>query len=155
MGGNTLDIPKDNLVLLRDHPEGRHKIQDNYKSKLCFIVLTHKNPNVFTICPMFGVQCIWSTDNCLTLENHPFGIVRILIPQTHPLKLTYPFTNLTNLSFYQPNKIKLDNTPHQHPYGTRSKTQTSTILQSPNIDEDSDLETGFTSLVSSLFGPWL
>ena len=25
----TFDIPEDNLVLLRDHPEGRHKIQDN------------------------------------------------------------------------------------------------------------------------------
>ena len=28
-GGSPLNIPKDNLVLLRDHPEGRHKIQDN------------------------------------------------------------------------------------------------------------------------------
>ena len=32
VGGSTIDIPKDNLVLLRDHPEGRHKIQNNYKS---------------------------------------------------------------------------------------------------------------------------
>ena len=31
-GGSPLDIPKDNVVLQRDHPEGRHKIQDNYKS---------------------------------------------------------------------------------------------------------------------------
>ena len=34
VGGSLLKIPKDNLVLLRDHPEGRHKIQDNYKSEL-------------------------------------------------------------------------------------------------------------------------
>ena len=27
VGGSPLDIPKDNLDLLRDHPEGRHKIQ--------------------------------------------------------------------------------------------------------------------------------
>ena len=47
--GNTLDIPKDNLVLLREHPESRHKIQDNYKYKLFFIVLKHKDPNVYTI----------------------------------------------------------------------------------------------------------
>ena len=26
-GGSTLNIPKDNLVLLRDHPEGRRKIR--------------------------------------------------------------------------------------------------------------------------------
>ena len=37
-GGSPLEIPKDNLVLLRDHPEGRHKIQDNYKSELFIFV---------------------------------------------------------------------------------------------------------------------
>ena len=26
--GNTLDIPRDNVVLLRGHPEGENKIQD-------------------------------------------------------------------------------------------------------------------------------
>ena len=31
-GRSPLNILKDNLVLLRDHPEGRHKIQDTYKS---------------------------------------------------------------------------------------------------------------------------
>ena len=46
MGGSTLNIPKDNLVLLRDCPEGRHKIQEIYKSKLFIIVLKHKDPNV-------------------------------------------------------------------------------------------------------------
>ena len=54
MGGNTLNIPKDNLVLLRDHPLGRHKIQDNYKSKLLIIVSKHKDPNVYTIHTMCG-----------------------------------------------------------------------------------------------------
>ena len=54
MGGIPLDIPKDNLVLLRDHPEGRHKIQDNYKSELFMIVLKHKDPNVYIICQLCG-----------------------------------------------------------------------------------------------------
>ena len=52
VGGSTLDIPEDNLVLLRDHPEGRHKIQDNYKSELFIVVLKHKDPNVYTIHPV-------------------------------------------------------------------------------------------------------
>ena len=30
-GGKALSIPIGNLVLLHDHPEGRNKIQDNYK----------------------------------------------------------------------------------------------------------------------------
>ena len=29
VGGSPLNIPKDNLVLLRNHPGGRHKIQDS------------------------------------------------------------------------------------------------------------------------------
>ena len=52
--GSPLEIPKDNLVFLRDHPEGRHKIQDNYKSKLFMVVLKHKDPNVYIICPLCG-----------------------------------------------------------------------------------------------------
>ena len=50
VGGSTLNIPKDNLVLLRDHPGGRHKIQDNYNLNYCIIVSKHKHPDVYTIC---------------------------------------------------------------------------------------------------------
>ena len=54
VGGSPLNIPKDNLVLLRDHPEGRHKIQDNYKSELFVVVSKHKDPNVYTMHPLCG-----------------------------------------------------------------------------------------------------
>ena len=65
--GSPLDIPKDNLVLLRDHPNGRHKIQDSYKSELFMIVSKHKDLNVYTIQPLCGVWCIQSiNNNCLT-----------------------------------------------------------------------------------------
>ena len=53
-GGSPLNILKDNLVLLRDHPEGRHKIQDNYKSELFMVVSKHKDPNVYIIHPLCG-----------------------------------------------------------------------------------------------------
>ena len=33
-GDKDLDVPIGNLVLLRDHPEGRNKIQDDYKPDL-------------------------------------------------------------------------------------------------------------------------
>ena len=49
-GGKWLQIPIGNLVLLRDHPKGRNKIQDSYKSKLFVIVDHHKDP-----------QCIYYT----------------------------------------------------------------------------------------------
>ena len=53
-GGSPLKMLKDNLVLLRDHPEGRCKIQDNYKSELFVVVSKHKNPNVYIIHPLCG-----------------------------------------------------------------------------------------------------
>ena len=53
-GGSPLKIPKDNLVLFRDHPEGRCKIQVNYKSELFMIDLKHKDPNVYIIHPLCG-----------------------------------------------------------------------------------------------------
>ena len=48
-GGKTLQIPVRSLVLLRDHPEGHNKIQDNYKSELFIVVDHHKDPNVYII----------------------------------------------------------------------------------------------------------
>ena len=45
--GKTLHIPIGNLVLLRDHPEGHNKIQDNYKSELFIVIVHHKDPNVY------------------------------------------------------------------------------------------------------------
>ena len=54
MGGSSPGIPKDNSVLLRNHPEGWHKIQDNYKSEFFIIVLKHKDPNVYIIYPLCG-----------------------------------------------------------------------------------------------------
>ena len=45
-GGKSLQIPVGNLVLLRDHPQGHNRIQDNYKSELFVIVNHHKDPNV-------------------------------------------------------------------------------------------------------------
>ena len=61
----------------------------------------------------------------------------------------------TNLPFYQPKKLKPKiDTPHQHLYAARSKTQTNTVFQTPNDGDDSAAETGFRSLASNLFAPW-
>ena len=37
-GGKDLHIPEGNAVLLQDHPEGRNKIQDGYKSEMFKVV---------------------------------------------------------------------------------------------------------------------
>ena len=49
IGGKTLHIQVGNLVLLRDHPEGCNKTQDNYKSELFIVVDHHKDPNMYVI----------------------------------------------------------------------------------------------------------
>ena len=48
-GGSDIDIPPGNLVLLRDHPEGRNKIQDHYKSDLFQVIRKGEHPNNFWI----------------------------------------------------------------------------------------------------------
>ena len=50
-GGSDIDIPLGYLVLLRDHPEGRNKIQDHYKSDLFKVVRKGERPNNFWIKP--------------------------------------------------------------------------------------------------------
>ena len=51
-GGSDIDIPPGNLVLLRDHPEGRNKIQDHYKSDLFKVIKKGERPNNFWITPI-------------------------------------------------------------------------------------------------------
>ena len=51
-GGSDIDIPPGNLVLLRDHPEGRNKIQDHYKSDLFQVIKRVKRRNNFWIKPI-------------------------------------------------------------------------------------------------------
>ena len=66
-GGKSLQIPIGNLVLLRDHPKGCNKIQDNYKSELFVIVDHHKDPNVYVIQSLNRVLRKQLTgDSCLT-----------------------------------------------------------------------------------------
>ena len=53
-GGKDLKIPIGNLVLLHDHPEGRNKIQDHYKSELFVMESKQWDPNVYKIKPLCG-----------------------------------------------------------------------------------------------------
>ena len=55
-GGKDLVIPVGNLVLLRDHPEGRNKIQDNNKDQIYIITGHHDNHNAYFVKPL-GSKC--------------------------------------------------------------------------------------------------
>ena len=53
-GDKDFDIPIGNLVLLRDHPEGRNKIQDDYKLDLFEVTGKHSDLNAFFVKPLDG-----------------------------------------------------------------------------------------------------
>ena len=55
-GGTDLVIPVGNLVLLRDHPEGRNKIQDNNKDQIYIIRGHHHHRNAYFVKPL-GIKC--------------------------------------------------------------------------------------------------
>ena len=55
-GGKDLIIPVGNLVLLRDHPEGRNKIQDNNKNQIYIITGHHDHRNAYFVKPL-GSKC--------------------------------------------------------------------------------------------------
>ena len=50
----SLDIPKDNMVLLLDHQEGHKKIQDKYKGSEFVMIHNHVKANVYDIKPVDG-----------------------------------------------------------------------------------------------------
>ena len=126
-GGKALNIPIGNLVLLCDHPKGRNKIQDNYKSELFVMESQQQDPNVYTIKPLNAKGPMhkvkwWQLFNLQKTQ----GSDKPCYPA--------PDTILPTLLVKKPNRGLI--TPqHTHPYGTRSKTQTNTILQSSSKDE--------------------
>ena len=116
-GGKALSIPIGNLVLLHDHPKGRNKIQDSYKNELFVVESQHQDPNVYTMCKvnwqqLYDLQKTQGSDK----PSDPA-----------------PNTILPTLLVKKPTRGL--GTPQQtHLYGTRSKTQANTILQSPSED---------------------
>ena len=126
-GGKALNILIGNLVLLLDHPQGRNKIQDNYKNELFVMESQHQDPNVYTI----------------KLLNGKGPMRKVNRQQLFDLQKTqgsdmpsnpFPDTILPTLLVKKPTRGLI--TPqHTHLYGTRSKTQANTILQSSSEDK--------------------
>ena len=143
-GGKSLHIPVGNLVLLRDHPEGRNKIQDNYKSDPFVVIGHHKDPNVYII---------QSLD-----KKGPKKVVNRR--QLFDLKRSQgdPLTSDPSIKGpkFDPKVRKLRDKPQIcHPYGTRSKTKAaSTSLQSDVSDTHFDQRghSGLGHWVRQFFG---
>ena len=132
-GGKTLDIPIGNHVLLRDHLEGRNKIQDRYKSDMYVVVGHHAEPNVYYIqllntdkpgppkvvnrCQLFDLNHT-SPPSEATLPNGDFAVIpSFLQPKS--------ISNLHNLN--------TTNLPDHH-YNTRSKCKAATAVKQAKVN---------------------
>ena len=138
-GGKTLQIPVGNLVLLRDHPGGHNKIQDNNKSKLFIMVNHHEDPNVYII------QSLDKKGPKKTVNRQQLFDLK----KCQGDALTFdPSIKGPN---FDPKVKKLNNEPQiSHPYGTRSETKaTSASIQS--VDSD----THFKQRGHSGLGQWV
>ena len=144
-GGKSLQIPVGNLVLLRDHPEGRNKIQDNYKSDPFVVIGHHKDPNVYIIQSLDkkGPKKVVNRRQLFDLKRS----------QGDPLPSD---PSIKGPKFDPSVTKKLRNKPQIcHPYGTRSKTKAaSTSVQSDVADTHFDQRghSGLGHWVGQFFG---
>ena len=133
------------MVLLRDHPEGRNKIQDNYKSEPFVIIGQHKDPNVYII---------QSLD-----KKGPKKVVNRR--QLFDLKKSQgdPLTSDPSIKGpkFEPEVIKKlrDKPQISHPYGTRSKTKAASASVQSGISDTHFEQRGHSGLgqwVGQFFG---
>ena len=144
-GGKSLQIPIGNLVLLRDHPEGHNKIQDNYKSEPFVIIEHHRDPNVYVIQSLDkkGPKKIVNRQQLFDLKKSQRD------PLTSDPSIKRPK--------FDPKVRKLKDVKPQicHPYGTRSKTKAaSTSVQSviPDTHFEQRGHSGLGQWVRQFFG---
>ena len=115
-------------MLLCDHPKGWNKIQDNYKNELFVMVSKHQDPNVYTIKQLNGKGPMHKVNRWQLFDlQKTQGSDKPSNPA--------PNTILNTLLVKNPTR-GLIAPQYTHLYGTRSKTQANTILQSSSEDED-------------------
>ena len=103
-------------MLLRDHPKGQNKIQDNYKNELFVMESQHQDLNVYVIKPLNGKgpMCKVNWLQLFDLQKTQGGDMPsnpapdTILPKKPTRGLTTP--------------------QHTHPYGTRSKIQVNTMV---------------------------
>ena len=139
-GGKSLQIPIGNLVLLRDHPEGHNKIQDNYKSEP-FVVIEHcKDPNVYIIQPLDkkGPKKIVNRQQLFDLKKSQGD------PLTSDPSIKGPK--------FDPKVRKLKDIKPQisHPYGTRSNTKAASASMQSEVSDTHFEQRGHSGL-----GQWV
>ena len=116
-GGKDLLIPVGNLVLLRDHPEGRHKIQDVNKSTLFVVTGLHKDPNTYYIKPMEEKGPVKTVNR---RQLHDLGITQEEEEQLREAEFATGADPVPSAPVYIPKLKKLKKKKTNHDYALRS-----------------------------------
>ena len=134
--GKDMIIPIRNHVLLRDHLEGRNKIQDRYKTDVYVVVSHHQEePNVYYIQLLNNSK---PGQPKVVHRRQLFDLKRSVPPSTASLDAdgfsSIPsFLNRRHYNFSSPNVgDNLDIIPHH--YSTRSKHKTAATVNSGVVE---------------------
>ena len=117
--GKTLDIPIGNLVYLRDHPLGRCKIQDAFKSNKYVVVRKHVDPNVYYISPEDG-------------SGKPFPVNRRQLRDLGSPPSTDPNTDPTGKQLGHPQYSPIPKPVPKPRYNLRSKAKVQSKSVTPS-----------------------
>ncbi len=148
IGGKPLHIPVGNLVLLRDHPEGRNKIQDNYKSELFVVADHHADPNVYVIKPVTGSDKLRVINRRQLFDlKRSQAITETEDMDSDPNEVEENVPVVDQVPHYNPKPKQKDLTKtHSHPYNTRLKGKTSAIFCYMPVNSDDEDEVLYTHL---------
>ena len=77
-------------MLLHDLPEGRNKIQDNYKNELFVMESQHQDPNVYIIKPLNGKGPMHTVNQWQLFDlQKTQGVIHHLVQPQTPFYLPY------------------------------------------------------------------
>ena len=117
VGGKDLLIPEGNVVLLKDHPEGRNKIQDVNKSTLFVIAGLHKNPNAYYIKPIDGKGSVKLVNR---RQLHDLGITKEEEERSREEALSADDDSIPPAPVFAPKRTKSRNNEVKHRYPLHS-----------------------------------
>ena len=135
VGGDELHIPIGNHVLLRDHPKGRNKFKDQYKSDIYVVVDSNKEePNVYYIQPLDDTQKVKPK----AVNRWELFDLKRSSPQSDSQDSETVDDQIPQLPLLFPDHTFKGETttfaPITHPYNTRSKTKTATVCRQAVVE---------------------
>ena len=118
VGGKDLIIPVGNLILLRDHPEGRNKIQNNNKDQIYIVTGHHEYKNAYYVKPLGSKSQPKQVNRC---ELFDLKITEEQELECQKQEEEEEENKDANLPLYKPSVARRKEVIEPHPYNLRSR----------------------------------